>query len=339
MNAQKHHYVPKLILRNFLFDKKREFVRVYDKKEDKEFKTSINNIMAERRFNDFTFDEYIVSFENVAGKIEEVILPAYRSVIEARRLSGSPEERGALALLIAFQFVRTRAARDRWKQMDDILREKIEAMGGLIEDIRGYEPPTENNLAKNHVLHMREAVSKFAPVIAEKNFALMISNGRRKFYLGDNPVVMHNEHDFGFFGNIGLAVKGIQIFLPLTCDLVLCAFCPTIADEMYSRMASIIKDRDELIASRVLSGEILLSQSQQLRSELEKKDRETYKEISSFDQSGVILAGDEHVDFINSLQSMYATRFVICSKGDLQLARLHNAEFPQFRQGYVMRAV
>lgn len=338
MNAQKHHYVPKLILRNFLFDKKREFVRVYDKKEDREFKTSIHNIMAERRFHDFTFDEYIVSFENIAGKIEEVILPAYRSVIQARQLSGSPEERGALALLIAFQFVRTRAARDHWKQLDDIVREKIEAMGGAIEDIRGYEPPTENNLAKAHVLHMKEALSQFSPIIAEKNFSLMLATGNRKFYLGDNPVVLHNENDFGPYGNIGLAVKGIQIFLPLSSDIVLCAFCPSIVNELYSEMASMIKGRDEIIAAKVLSGDILISQVKALREQFSEKDQETYKKISSYDQSGLILARDEHVDFINSLQSMYATRFVICAKGDLRLARQHNAEFPQFRQGHVMRA-
>lgn len=168
MNAQKRHYVPKLIIRNFLFDKKREAVRVYDKKENKEFQTSIANIMAERRFHDFSAGDFIVSFEDVAGKIEEIILPAYRSVIQSRQLTGSPQEHGALALLVAFQFVRTRAARDHWKQMDNVLRAKIDSMGGSIEDMDGYEPPTENNLTKYHILHMRDAVSKYAPINAEK---------------------------------------------------------------------------------------------------------------------------------------------------------------------------
>jgi Protein of unknown function (DUF4238) len=337
VNAQKHHYVPKLIIRNFLFDKKREFVRVYDKKEDKEFRTSIRNIMAERRFHDFMFDEFIVSFEHVAGKIEEIILPAYRSVIRSKELTGSPEEKGALALLMAFQFIRTRAARDWWKQMDDILREKIESMGGSIEDMEGYEPPTENNLSKNHILQMREAVSEFAPIIAQKNFALMLAPKRRRFYLGDNPVVLHNENDFRPYGNIGLAVKGIQIFLPLTSEIVLCAFCPSIVHGLRDEMAAKVDERNKLIAAKVLSGEILVSQVKLIRESFFEKYQDFFRAISTYDECGIIMARDEHVDFINSLQSMYAKRFVLCAKGDLRLAREHNAEFPQFREGHVMR--
>lgn len=338
MNAQKHHYVPKLIIRNFLFDKKREYVRVYDKKENKEFTTSIVNIMAERRFHDFIFDDFIVSFENIAGKIEEIILPAYRSVIQSKKLTGEPEEKGALALLMAFQFIRTRAARDRWKQMDDILREKIESMGGSIEDMEGYEPPTENNLTKIHVLQMKEAVAEFAPIIAQKNFALMLAPKRRTFYLGDNPVVLHNENDFRPYGNIGLAVKGIQIFLPLTSDIVLCAFCPSIAQGLLEEMTKRIDERNNIIATKVLSGEIFVSQVERIREQFLEEDQKFFRTISTFDECGLILAQDEHVEFINSLQSMYAKRFVICAKGDLRLAREHNAEFPQFREGHLMRS-
>lgn len=338
MNAQKHHYVPKLIIRNFLFDKKRDYVRVYDKKENKEFTTSTSNIMAERRFHDLIFDEFIVSFENVAGKIEEIILPAYRSVIQSKELTGGPEEKGALALLMAFQFIRTRAARDWWTQMDNILREKIAAMGGSIEDMEGYEPPTENNLTKNHILQMRDAVAEFAPIIAQKNFALMFAPKRRRFYLGDNPVVLHNENDFRPYGNIGLAVKGIQIFLPLTSEIVLCAFCPSIARELRDEMAKKIDERNKIIATKVLNGEIFVSQVKKIREQFLKEDQKVFRTISTFDECGIILAQDEHVEFINSLQSMYAKRFVICAKGDLRLAREHNSEFPQFREGHVMRS-
>lgn len=80
MAAQNQHYVPQFILRQFALNNEREQVRVYDKHTDKEFTTSVRNIMAERRFNEFIFDEYIASFEQIAGKIEEKIIPDYQKI-------------------------------------------------------------------------------------------------------------------------------------------------------------------------------------------------------------------------------------------------------------------
>lgn len=73
--AQKQHYVPQFILRQFLTDEEKEHVSVYDKHTEMTFITSIRNIMAERRFNDLTIDEYIISFEPVACAIEGIFMP------------------------------------------------------------------------------------------------------------------------------------------------------------------------------------------------------------------------------------------------------------------------
>jgi hypothetical protein len=97
------HYVPQFILRQFLVDhQNNEQVSVYDKHEDRGFVTSIKNVMAENRFHDFLFEDWIVSFEPIASKIEDWCLPTYRRVIETRRLEGSPQEKADLAFLIAF---------------------------------------------------------------------------------------------------------------------------------------------------------------------------------------------------------------------------------------------
>lgn len=86
MGAENHHYVPKFVLRNFLSGVNKEHVSVYDKHTDKIFVTAIKNIMAERRFNEFQYDEFIVSFESVASKIEELILPDIRRLLSCRSL-------------------------------------------------------------------------------------------------------------------------------------------------------------------------------------------------------------------------------------------------------------
>ena len=106
-SAQNQHYVPKFILRQFLTDAEKEQVGVYDKERDSTFYTHIKNIMAERRFNDFKFDDFIVSFEDIACGIEDMVIPAYKKVVESRRLDGSAEQRADLSFLIAFQMLRT----------------------------------------------------------------------------------------------------------------------------------------------------------------------------------------------------------------------------------------
>lgn len=81
MAAQNQHYVPKHILRQFLSDPGSEQVTVYDKHEERTFTTSIKNVMAERRFNDFAFDdEWIISFEPLAcGAERQALQPITRS--------------------------------------------------------------------------------------------------------------------------------------------------------------------------------------------------------------------------------------------------------------------
>ncbi len=108
MIARNHHYVPRFILRHFLSDECKEQVTVYDKTTDKVFTTAIENIMAERDFHAFAFEDFLVSFENIASHIENITIPAYEKVIEERRLDGTPEQKAALAFLITFQFLRTK---------------------------------------------------------------------------------------------------------------------------------------------------------------------------------------------------------------------------------------
>ena len=97
--AQNQHYVPKFILRNFLANPKKEQVHVFAKSSGRGFTTSIKNIMAERRFHEFSIDEnYLASFEKSVCRVEDMLLPAYRNVVENRRIDGTPEQKALLAL-------------------------------------------------------------------------------------------------------------------------------------------------------------------------------------------------------------------------------------------------
>lgn len=160
--TQNQHYVPKFILRQFLTNADGERVAVYDKHNDNKFITSIRNVMAENRFNDFVFDDtWIASFEPIACFAEDQVLPTYRKVLENWRLENTPEEKGALAVLIAFQFLRTKAHRTYWQQVEDLIVAKVAESGGAMQDVNGWEdwkPATEDFLKRNHLLSIQSNI-------------------------------------------------------------------------------------------------------------------------------------------------------------------------------------
>lgn len=119
--------------------------------------------MAERRFHEFAIDEnYLASFEESVCRIEDLLLPAYQGVVESRRLDGTPEQKANLAMLMAFQFLRTRSQRDQFEDMERQFAEHLDRHGASIEDIEGYRPLTEDALSQQHIRFMRDAAGEFA---------------------------------------------------------------------------------------------------------------------------------------------------------------------------------
>lgn len=206
-------------------------------------------------------------------------------------------------------------------------------MGANIEDLEGYTILDENNLKRQHLLSIQKSVIDFAPIIAAKNFMLMRAPPSRAFYLGDNPVSLHNSENFGFYGNIGLAVRGIEIYMPLSSELVLCALCPSVAERLKREWNEGEQERKREIGAALMSGKITISQAIHIRETIKPLSDKAELTIKNFETGGTIDGGVDQVDFINSLQTRYASRFVICKKANLSLAKRYNKEFPKFRAG------
>ncbi len=335
--AQNQHYVPKFILRNFLSNPKKEQVHVFSKNSGKGFTTSIKNIMAERRFHEFSIDEnYLASFEESVCRVEEMLLPTYRSVIENRRFDQTPEQKAHLAMLMAFQLLRTRSERDQFVNMEDQLAEHLEQHGCSIEDIVGYEPLTDDVLRELHIRFMRDAAGDFAKVIGTRDFLLLEAPKGRHFYLSDNPVTIHNSQPSdGFYGNMGLACEGIEIYMPLTSDLQLCAWCPSLLGKMRERNAESKRQLAAAILSPAKVGvanpTLLMEQLNQLR-----EYRVTIEDTLNRAAEGVPLsASSENMDFQNALQVGQAREHLICQKADFDLAKRFMAEYPASKGRHV----
>jgi hypothetical protein len=328
--AQNQHYVPKFILRNFLSNPKKEQVQVFSKSSCKGFTTSIKNIMAERRFHEFRIDEnYLASFEDSVCRVEEMLLPAYRSVIENRRFDGSPEQKSHLALLIAFQLLRTRSQREQFVDIERKLARHLEERGGSIDDVEGYQPLTDDALRRLHMSFMRDAVDDFAQIIGAKDFLLLEAPKGRHFYLSDSPVTIHNSQPSdGFFGNMGLACEGIEIYMPLSSNLQLSAWCPSLLGNMRERNAQSKRQLATAILSPTMvsaaNPTLLVEQLAQLRAY-----RATIEDTLNSAAKGIpIPVSSDNMDFQNSLQVGQAREHLICQKADFELAKRFMAKYP-----------
>lgn len=329
--AQNQHYVPKFILRNFLANPKKEQVHVFSKSSGRSFPTSIKNVMAERRFHEFRIDEnYLASFEESICRVEDMLLPTYRSVVDSRRLDGTPEQKAHLAMLLAFQFVRTRSQRDRFVDMERQIAVHLENFGASIEDLEGYEPLTDDALRERHISFMRNSIGSFAQVIGAKDFLLLEAPKGRHFYLSDNPVTIHNgQPTDGLFGNMGLACQGIEIYMPLTSDLQLCAWCPSLLGKIRENNAESKRQLAAAVLSpamvRVADPTLLMDQMRQLR-----EYRAPIEDMLNRVAMGVPLsATGENMDFQNALQIGQAREYLICQKADFELAKRFRAENPR----------
>jgi hypothetical protein len=340
--TQNQHYVPKFILRQFLADTDGERVAVYDKQKDKTFVTSIRNVMAENRYNDFLFDDdWIVSFEPIACAAEDEVLPAYKRVLQTRRLENSPQEKSALAFLIAFQFLRTKASRDRWQQIEDLLVAKVQESGGKMQDVKGWEdwqPATENSLKRDHLRSIRSSIGEFAQIIGTKDFLLAEPAEGRSFYLGDNPVCLNNMHKFESYGNLGLAVTGIEIYMPLASDLLLCAWCPSILSTMRSEYEKGVRERQAQAVGQVLAGKMTAGQMKELIDRSAEMERPAASLLTAAAEGRPVSSNEANMDYYNSMQTSFASRYIVCQQADFALARSFCRENPDAKHGHRMSA-
>lgn len=340
--TQNQHYVPKFILRQFLADTDGERVAVYDKQTDKTFVTSIRNVMAENRFNDFLFDDdWMVSFEPIACAAEDQVLPVYKKILETRRLDNSPEEKAALAFLMAFQLLRTKANRDQWQQVEELIVAKVEESGGKMQDVRGWEdwqPATENSLKRAHLLSIRNSIGEFAQIIGTKDFLLAAPADGRSFYLGDNPVCLNNKQTFGPYGNLGLAVTGIEIYMPLASDLLLCAWCPSLLSALRSDYESAARLRQTEALGRVMAGTMTARQMKESMERFHATNQPAASLLRDAAEGIPVSSNQDNMDYYNSLQTSFASRYVVCQQADFALARTFCLENPNAKHGRRMGA-
>lgn len=327
MAAQHQHYVPKLLLRGFLSRDARRArqmqVHVFDFENERPFPASIDKIMGETRFNDFWIDEEtLASIEPWTHRIESHVAPLVQRIRAEKTLERTSEEFGDLSLLVAFQFVRTKGMRLLPDRLDAQMRKHVRSMGLDTTRIQGLFDLDAEGLKRQHIRHQLQNIHKYTEIIAEKEFFLMTAPAGHSFYIGDHPVVLHNDEPKTLHtGQLGIGAAYIQIYLPLSSDVLLCAYDKAVLGSM---MKAADAARDKEVAgyalAKLMAGQISAAQMK-ITLETARELDPVAAMIKAIKRGQPIAIGPEQVQFYNSLQALFAHRFVIDPDDSFAVAR------------------
>ena len=338
-SARTQHYVPRLVLNSFTREgrgKKRQ-IFVYDKRTDRAFRTSVDNVFAERDFNTATTPDGVFCLEDGLANLENVVAPIIAGIIRRKNCKlQTAESAAALSLFIAIQRVRGTTTRAVIEEFTGRVRQVIESnFEDNVKALEDIDKARNSEAIKLQSLNlMRNGAAKFAQHIASKDTVIFSAPIGHRFVIGDSPVVLHNDKDFGPYGNLGLGAPGIQIYFPISPDLALGFFCPSI-------VAGWKKERDNLANRRAQAAALAvigsLDVSVQGREAIPLFDRA----IAGYDDKlACILDGDplicdsENMKLMNFLQISQAERYVASVDGDFSLAKTMISNDERFRGGH-----
>jgi hypothetical protein len=304
--AKVQHYVPRFLLRNFGTGKK-DKLHVFDKQVEKTFATNIKNVAAESRYYDFELEGRSLTIEPGLSMVESFAKPIVKSILDADSLAHiTPEDRAKLSIFLAIQFTRTKWFREQYrdlpKQLEAAMRRKEGEDADLSAIAEHFKEPDDNELTIQIARFIAEAPKELAIHFANKIWVLLATDSKHPFLIGDHPIGLQNMIDMAPYGNLGLAVRGIEIYFPLSPRQALAMWCPSF-EEFFRRA---VRDGRGSGAQEVLA---------------------------AMESGSPLEYTPEHVLNFNSIQVRHAERFIFSSTDDFSLARRMVADHESYRTG------
>lgn len=313
MIPKKQHYVPQLLLRNFC--KKKDRLFVYDKFSGKSFAASIKDTGCQSGFYDFNLESLKYTAELGLSKVESIIASSIHKLINERNVYAlSLEDRQLVATFVCLQLLRVPSFRDSICQIDKAIFNKIEKISGS-RKVQNLTELKEDDINSLSCLMIPELILELFPFIYSKSWLLMETRGDR-FYISDNPIILQNQLRCGPYGNLGLGVLGIEVYLPLSHELVLAMLCPSHIDHLYN-YGSNIDALQHIFHTKEFHDK--LSHVKRMR--------------DHFEGGTPIILSKPNVDYLNSSQVAHSTRFVYSINQEFQLAEKMLKENPKLRKG------
>jgi Protein of unknown function (DUF4238) len=225
--SRKHHYVPQSILRNFkIANETKSRVWIFDKSNDKIYPNHVSNIGCENHFNTFTDDDnQKINFESIYNDNDGLLANITTNIIENNSLEKlSDLDKKQLSEIVSIQMIRTKMYRSSIASIHNQMADWLNDMGFDPQNVANFSIPSDNDIRKISCKNTFN-VDKIAQLLTKKVLLLLKCNYDEPFWISDNPVVKQNNLPYG---DLSLDSFGIQIYFPISKNLSLAYFCPTI---------------------------------------------------------------------------------------------------------------
>ena len=217
--VKKQHYVPRFLLRNFTESSKKNQLFVFNKRTEKKFRTSPEQIAHENKFYDFKLKQDKFSLEPLFADIENITAPIIRKIIQNKTLLKiTNEEKEHLSLFILYQQGRTRHAFEEFKNnlIHPFLKKILTLNSPLPEGINvdDIDIKIDDDFCKINVLMQTLKIAIILhKEISRRDWILFKKPEGTSFIIGDHPVIMDNNTTL----NLGLLSPGSKF----TCRYLL----------------------------------------------------------------------------------------------------------------------
>jgi hypothetical protein len=235
---KKHHYVPQFYLKNFSADQK--LINSYIKKRREIFQ---DVAIKDHCHRNYFYGKYGKT-EKILSTLEGYFSKAINLFLDSR-YNGESNINKWLLLFAAVQYTRSEKINDFVKRnlkftFNKILRFKIDQGPDLDEDDEELE-----FVAKNPIVEIFYRGLLNQPIIQDLEIHKIINDSPIDLYTSDSPVVVINPLFRNVPECIGLALKGIQILIPLSPKILLQIYDPKVYSPITTggRLQAIIKKR------------------------------------------------------------------------------------------------
>lgn len=246
------HYVPRFYLKNFAFQRDKEYrFYCFDKSDLRHFPVNIRNIGCEKFFYEGKAEKQIL--EKALSNLEKDFNKVYKKLAESRSLfSLNWKEKEKIASFVAVQDLRTRE-----------FREILRSLGKEMKRVLGAKPlskdfeeqlktiDTEETARSIHVNIVTDTLSGktgMTKIILSMKWMLFENYTKIPLWTSDQPINRFNPIN-NPLGNLGLKSRGIQIFFPLNPTLGI-LFCDPV--KYFSKPAKVTCIKENIIFSNTL---------------------------------------------------------------------------------------
>jgi len=208
---KRQHYVPKFLLKQFSINGNDKQINIYNITND----TIINSASLKEQAAESYFYGKDRVIEDSFGKVETEAAKVFKEIIEGKLPLQNTSKHSVILYFTLTLGARTLYKADEQVELINKLMKKIASLDPKLKDhLDDFEIKVENPLSMT-----LKAVATSLPLAVDLKYKLLVNKTKTPFVISDNPVVYYNnflEDRKKIGSNIGIAVKGLQIFLPIS---------------------------------------------------------------------------------------------------------------------------